>query len=419
MATNLRPSLQHHQIPHHQSWPPPFREHLQLALVSDACQNSHFLLSLISSSLTPCSIGKLPLLNSLKRNVQNVRHVKYQGNLRSATSRSDLVLPDAFVTLENGENFLLFDSGNNMQRIIIFGTAQGLDILGQAEHWFCDGTFKASPALFDQLFIVQGRFRDSILPLLYVLMPNRTQSSYNRVLTALGNLRPNLAPATIMSDFERASINAFHDSYPAAQQRGCFFHFSQSVWRHIQQDSVLLHEYREKPDFALQMKMLAALAFLPPEKVPTSYDKLVGSSFFEENYEILRQFLNYFESTWISSFNRRRERQPPIFAVALWNCRQSVLDGLGKTNNACEGFNRAINSMLGAAHPTIFKLLDCLKKQQELTRAKIERIFGGGAEDVGRDKYKESADRLKKIVEEYEYKDETLLDHLRGVAHNT
>jgi hypothetical protein len=96
-----------------------------------------------------------------------------------------------------------------------------------------------------------------------------------------------------------------------------------------------------------------------------------------------------------------------------------VLDGLGKTNNACEGFNRAINSMLGAAHPTIFKLLDCLKKQQELTRAKLERIVSGGAEDdVGRDKYKKSADRLKKTLEEYEDKDETLLDYLRGVAHN-
>ena len=237
------------------------------------------------------------MLNSLKRDVQRVRHAKYQGNLQSATSRSDLVLPEEFTTFANGENFLLFDSGSNNQRILIFGTQQGLDILGRCDHWFCDGTFKSSPALFDQLFIIQGKFRELILPLLFVLMPNRTQSSYARVLSAIGNLRPNLAPLTIMSDFEQASINAFHDAYPAARQRGCFFHFSQCVWKHIQQHSALASEYRENPDFALQLKMLAALAFVPPEKVPEAYDTLVESNFYEENDNVLRAFLNYFETT--------------------------------------------------------------------------------------------------------------------------
>jgi len=317
--------------------------------------------------------------------------------------------------LPNGENFLLFDSGNSIQRILIFGTNQGLDLLQSSEHWYCDGTFKASPVLFDQLFIIQGQFRDTILPLLFVLMPNRSQASYNRVLDALRNLRPNLAPSSIMSDFEQASINAFHEAFPAARQRGCFFHFSQCVWKHTQQHPSIAEEYRADPDFALNMKMLAALAFLPPATVVNGYDTLVESAFFEENEIILRPFLNYFESTWIGSVDRRNRRRPPIFDVALWNCHQSVLEGLGKTNNACEGFNRAINSMLGAAHPTIFKLIDCLKKQQELTRSKIEKIVGGGADAPGREKYKQSAARLMKVVSEY---DEMSLDYLRGVAHN-
>ena len=169
--------------------------------------------------------GKLPKLNSLKRNVRSVRHVKYQGLLKSPTSRSDLIIPEEFTTLSNGENFLLFDSGNNNQRVLIFGTSQSLDTLQGAEHWYCDGTFKASPTLFDQLFIIQGQFRGSILPLLFILMPNRVHSTYGRVLTAIGNLRPNLAPLTIMSDFELASINAFQNKFPFARQRGCFFSF--------------------------------------------------------------------------------------------------------------------------------------------------------------------------------------------------
>ena len=74
--------------------------------------------------------------------------------------------------------------------------------------------------------------------------------------------------------------------------------------------------------------------------------------------------------------------------------------------------------MLGSAHPTIFKVIDCLKKQQELTKAKIERVVAGGADVPGREKYKDSAARLKKTVGDYDNEDDSLLDYLRGVAHN-
>ena len=95
--------------------------------------------------------------------------------------------PEQITTLDNGEKFLLFDSGNNMQRILMFGTQQNLDILKRSENWFCDGTFKASPLLFDQLFIIHSQFRDLILSLVYILMPNHTQATYSRVLWRMWN----------------------------------------------------------------------------------------------------------------------------------------------------------------------------------------------------------------------------------------
>ena len=87
--------------------------------------------------------------------------------------------------------------------------------------------------------------------------------------------------------------------------------------------------------------------------------------------------------------------------------------------------------MLSAAHPTIFKLIDCLKKELEVCRAKIEKIIAGNDISSGREKYKQSAARLKKLVDEYtesdpeaqynEDEDENKrkkLEYLRGVAHN-
>jgi transposase-like protein len=45
---------------------------------------------------------------------------------------------------------------------------------------------------------------------------------------------PALRPATVTLDFEKAAINAFHESFPDAAVTGCFYHLSQSVYRKVQ-----------------------------------------------------------------------------------------------------------------------------------------------------------------------------------------
>lgn len=190
--------------------------------------------------------------------MQRVRHVAFQGNLSIATSRTELIISEEFMKLRNQENFLQLDTGNNNQRILIFETNHSLDILEGATHWYCDRTFKATTTLFDQLFIIQGQFRETILPLAYVIMPSGSESTYTRLLDALLTLRPNIAPISIITDFEHASLNAFSAAFPGARQRGCFFHYSQCVWRHIQQHPSIAEEYRDNADFALHLKMLSS-----------------------------------------------------------------------------------------------------------------------------------------------------------------
>jgi cellulase/cellobiase CelA1 len=83
----------------------------------------------------------------------------------------------------------------------------------------------------------------------------------------------------------------------------------------------------------------------------------------------------YFESTWIGSWNRRRTgRIPPRYAIQQWNCHHSVLEGLPKTNNSAEGFHHGFINLIGASHPTIFRLINGLKDQQSLTELKIQQF---------------------------------------------
>lgn len=73
-----------------------------------------------------------------------------------------------------------------------------------------------------------------MLPLVYVLILNKTQESYTRVVQELLNLEQNINSPTIMIDFEQGLFGAFANVFPSVQIRGCFFYFGQCIWRKIQ-----------------------------------------------------------------------------------------------------------------------------------------------------------------------------------------
>ena len=87
-----------------------------------------------------------------------------------------------------------------------------------------------------------------------------------------------------------------------------------------------------------------------------------------------------------------------------------------KTNNAAEGWHRGFHQLLGAYHPTIWKFIDGLKKEQSFNELKLEQFVAGHQPPKGKKKYQEAANRIKSIVEEYGNR--PVLQYLRGIAHN-
>ena len=71
------------------------------------------------------------------------------------------------------------------------------------------------------------------LPAVFALLPNKRQETYDIMLRELLALKPNLKPRVILTDFEKAAINSFRDHFSDVVQRGCFFHFSQCIWRKV------------------------------------------------------------------------------------------------------------------------------------------------------------------------------------------
>jgi hypothetical protein len=237
------------------------------------------------------------------------------------------------------ETFLVFDSADlsteTRERLIIFSTERNLNLLNQCDHWFGDGTFKLTPPLFSQIYTIHGLHRSNVLPLVYVLMTNKSQNLYLEMFQQLQILEPSLNPRTMMTDFEMATLNAFHDVFPEAVQRGCFFHHKQCLLRKLQTMGEVNDKYNSDATYKMKVKMMPALAFIPEDQVKNAFEKLINDQLYED---VELEIINYYSDVWVLGVQvTRSTRRPPIYPPKLWNCYEAVKLGIQKTNNDVEG----------------------------------------------------------------------------------
>jgi hypothetical protein len=247
-------------------------------------------------------------------------------------------------------------------------------------------------------------------------MPNKSEETYKRAFEALKNLQKNLNPLTIMTDFELSAINAFKNSFPGIFNRGCFFHFTQSLWRKIQKIPELEKEYLKDSNFAMNVRKFPALAFVPLIDIVSAFEELIEMKFFIENSNLPEKFIEYFEDNYIGRIQLRNRRKTPKFPHYLWNCYNSVINGIAKTNNSVEGWHRKFHSLLEADHPSIWKFINGLKREQNLNEVQIDKYLSGEAPEESRPIYRLRIKNLENIVNSY---NKNQLDiYLTGIANN-
>ena len=243
------------------------------------------------------------------------------------------------------EEFLGFDSGtDDPDRYLLFTIEKNLDVLERSEVWHADGTFKCSPALFYQLYSIHAVFKEHTLPLVFILLQNKTQEQYIPVLNQLRNLNALLTPREVIVDFEKASINAFKAVFPSVSVKGCFFHFAQANWR---------KNSGSGPEFNLPRggnctddnKIIRFACSHPMMDINIGFEKLL-----ENLDERLEPFVHYFEDTWMGRVGRLGKKSKPLFEPALWNQFENARDGKQKTNNSVEGWHRAFEMGISCAH---------------------------------------------------------------------
>lgn len=169
------------------------------------------------------------------------------------------------------------------------------------------------------------------MPLVYVLTTDKKRDTYDKILSKLLEIQENINPTDVMLDFEMAAIKSVQQHFPLTEVHGCFFHFTQNVWRHVQ-SSGLQAVYASDEDFALQIRLLMALAFVPSEKVLEAYEELAATDFFSEDSDSeyanqVQALLSYFQTTYVYKITRTGVRKEPLFVIPSWNVFESTLLG--------------------------------------------------------------------------------------------
>ena len=105
-------------------------------IISEAC-----------SQVTEEVGAKLAPLHHIRRNIRRQRQ-QTSHSRPLPLSAQELILTDVHTRTLDDQEFLLYDSGTFDKRILMFGTHKNLNFLGEASHWFLDGTFKTVPRIF-------------------------------------------------------------------------------------------------------------------------------------------------------------------------------------------------------------------------------------------------------------------------------
>ena len=293
---------------------------------------------------------------------------------------------------------------------------QALQLLANSDDWFGDVTFKICPEVLFQLYTVHDKIAGRALPCIYALLPNKQGFTYTRLfqhILAVGEPLGN-GPSTMTFDFKKAAINAAENVFENAEISCCFFHLSSNIWKQIQNNG-LQERYVEDVEFAPYMRMVVALAFVPPQDVITSFDLLCDKIRLTYGDDADR-ILGYFEDNYIRRFRANAQRRALIFPIETWNMFHRTHQEMPNTNNNIEGWHRRFASNLSVVYPGFWKFLNALKKEENLPRVDILQADGEHRPPAQRRRHVDCNARIIAILDNYPNRDR--MNFLRNTGHN-
>ncbi|XP_046343376.2 uncharacterized protein LOC124124274 [Haliotis rufescens] len=159
-------------------------------------------------------------------------------------------------------------------------------------------------------------------------------------------------PETFQVDFEVAAIRALRTEFQGSDIKGCFFHFTQAIWRKTQELGLAdawIDSMNQSPD------------------VPNA-----------------DEFNDYIVTNWVDYEAR--------FPLSLWNHHQTFGPS---TNN-----NGRLNASLNHRHHNLYRFIEIIKKIEKSEKTKLSQLDLGAAPPARKRVYKEIDNRLSRLKDQ-------------------
>lgn len=198
-------------------------------------------------------------------------------------------------------------------------------------------------------------------------MKSKTIKAYEKMFNFISNEIGN-QEIMLICDFEIAQIIAFKNIFDKSTVRGCYFHFTQIIWRWIQQLGLVI-EYKNFVIFKEFIRKLISLCFLPSDYIIPAF--ILIKERYSTTSSSYYKIIDKFERNYIYSDNTLTGTH------TFWNCYERIKNNMPLTTNALEGYHRFINNSFKTAHPNLAIFLDFLIKEELRISIKITEVMKG------------------------------------------
>jgi hypothetical protein len=306
------------------------------------------------------------------------------------------------------DNFMQGDLHVGNKRHFIFFTATLLSLLRVSKEWYVDATFKVVGAPFTQLWSIHAFLKngDSLkqVPLIFSLMSGKSIGDYVCVLQhVLHKLQPSQSVVSVVLDFEAALWSAIRETMPNVQLRGCHFHWTQAIWRKVQ-DLGLAAPYQRDAKTQKFIRRLFCLPFLPPQHIQPVFNSILALDTPATPMPIpLRQLLDYINATWIQS---------TLWPPACW----SVFNRSIRTNNDVEGYHRRLNTKTHRHNLPFYQLVELLHSESKFVDIQAQFISDDKLKRDQRQHFKQQQAKMFSMWDDFSSDKLDSLDLLREIS---
>ena len=173
-----------------------------------------------------------------------------------------------YIIIENEKLlFLQYDNNDKSNnRILIYLSEMGMNMLSKGTDWHIDGTFKHCPKLFYQLVTIQSVHNNQVLQNCFIFMEHKSRASYLEAFQQIKQLcfdkKICINPTRVSCDFEEALHQALQITFPNIELKGCMFHYCQALLRKINNIGYK-NRYLNDERFKYWIRQFMILAVIP------------------------------------------------------------------------------------------------------------------------------------------------------------